>query len=111
MSTPRTAVPTSNRPRASTPGERSSPTPRIPTKADAHARTVTTTAAIVRPSGRTAGLVERLTSPTLGGPSDGFRRIPAGLPGLAGACPLLAGAARPPPGPHGARVRAPGPAP
>src|SRR3954451_8720565 len=94
MSTPRTAVPTSNRPRASNPGERSSPTPRIPTKADAHARTVTTTAAIVRPSGRTAGLVERLTSPTLGGPSDGFRRIPDVLPGLAVACPFLAGRTR-----------------
>ncbi len=39
----------SSRPRASAPGERSSPTPRMATKADAQAISVTTTASTVRP--------------------------------------------------------------
>ena len=47
-SRPRTAVPTSNRPRASAPGEKSAPTPRIATNADAQAKRVTTTATRVR---------------------------------------------------------------
>ena len=44
-------MPTSSRPRASAPGREVSPTPRIATKADAQASTVTTTAAMVRPLG------------------------------------------------------------
>jgi hypothetical protein len=42
---------------ASAPGEKSSPTPRIATKADAQASSVTTTARMVRPLG---GAVDRV---------------------------------------------------
>jgi hypothetical protein len=65
-----TAEPISSRPTASAPGEKSCPTPRIATNAEAQASSVTATASTVRPpmpgeglvAGGTAGRVCVLTS-------------------------------------------------
>src|SRR4051794_4482408 len=92
-STPRIAVPTSSRPSASAPGERSSRTPRMPMNAEAQARIVTATAA------RTRTFLELLTAPTLGARSDtspavsGHGRGPGGSAADMGRSRVAAGSA------------------
>jgi hypothetical protein len=63
------AVPTSGRPSAGAPGERSSPTARVPMNAEAHGRTGTTTAA----ASTAAGGVRGTSGPQVAGTTAGWR--------------------------------------